>query len=146
MVLGTEPREDLQALTALIESGKINPVIDRSYPLSEAAGRHPASAHRCPRKARHHRLTRATNRGTANRKETPRPTTPRRPTGTRHSCNWHASQVDHAAQTGRQPGNYYRTTARIVGVLYLAGMVVGIGGNILIQSILTAPDSCRRSP
>jgi hypothetical protein len=27
-----------------------------------------------------------------------------------------------------------------VGVLYLAGMVVGIGGNILIQSILTAPD------
>jgi hypothetical protein len=34
----------------------------------------------------------------------------------------------------------FRTTARIVGVLYLAGMVVGIGGNILIQSILTAPD------
>jgi hypothetical protein len=31
-------------------------------------------------------------------------------------------------------------TARIVGVLYLAGMVVGIGGNIMIQSILTAPD------
>lgn len=35
---------------------------------------------------------------------------------------------------------YYRRTARIVGVLYLAGMVVGIGGNIVIQSILTAPD------
>jgi hypothetical protein len=26
------------------------------------------------------------------------------------------------------------------GVVYLAGMVVGIGGNILIQSIPTAPD------
>lgn len=34
----------------------------------------------------------------------------------------------------------FRTTARIVGVLYLAGMVVGIGGNALIQSILGAPD------
>jgi uncharacterized membrane protein len=36
--------------------------------------------------------------------------------------------------------NNYRTTARIVGVLYLAGMVVGIGGNLFIQSILGAPD------
>jgi hypothetical protein len=34
----------------------------------------------------------------------------------------------------------YRTTARIVGGLYLGGMVVGIGGNGLIQSILSAPD------
>lgn len=33
-----------------------------------------------------------------------------------------------------------RTTARIIGVLYLAGMVIGIGGNVLIQSILTAED------
>ena len=41
---------------------------------------------------------------------------------------------------GRSALRPYRTTARIVGVLYLAGMVVGIGGNILIQSILTAPD------
>ena len=30
-------------------------------------------------------------------------------------------------------------TARIIGVLYLAGMAVGIPGNILIQSTLTAP-------
>ncbi len=37
MVLGTTTATDLQALTALIDSGKINPVIDRSYPLSEAA-------------------------------------------------------------------------------------------------------------
>jgi hypothetical protein len=36
--------------------------------------------------------------------------------------------------------NNFRTTARIVGVLYLAGMVVGIGGNIFIQSILGGPD------
>jgi hypothetical protein len=36
--------------------------------------------------------------------------------------------------------NTYRTTARIVGAMYLAGFVVGIGGNILIQSVLGAPD------
>jgi len=36
--------------------------------------------------------------------------------------------------------NSYRTTARIVGVLFLAGMVIGVAGNILIQSILGAPD------
>jgi uncharacterized membrane protein len=36
--------------------------------------------------------------------------------------------------------NNYRATARIIGVLYLAGMVVGIGGNLFIQSILGAPD------
>jgi hypothetical protein len=32
-----------------------------------------------------------------------------------------------------------RSAARIVGALYIAGMVIGIGGNLLIQSILTAP-------
>jgi hypothetical protein len=36
--------------------------------------------------------------------------------------------------------NTYRTTARIVGAMYLAGMVVGIGGIVLFQSILSAPD------
>ena len=36
--------------------------------------------------------------------------------------------------------NTYRTTARIVGAMYLAGFVVGIGGSVLIQSILGAPD------
>ncbi len=36
--------------------------------------------------------------------------------------------------------NTYRTTARIVGALYLAGLVIGIGGFVLIQSILGAPD------
>jgi hypothetical protein len=36
--------------------------------------------------------------------------------------------------------NNYRSTAKVVGIIYLAGMVIGIGGNILIQSILGAPD------
>src|SRR5215212_5548889 len=36
--------------------------------------------------------------------------------------------------------NTYRTTARIVGAMYLAGFVVGIGGSVLIESILGAPD------
>ncbi|MSP14035.1 MAG: DUF4386 domain-containing protein [Chloroflexi bacterium] len=36
--------------------------------------------------------------------------------------------------------NTYRTTATVVGVVYLAGFVVGIGGNGLIQSILGAPN------
>lgn len=36
--------------------------------------------------------------------------------------------------------NAFRTTARIVGVIYIAGMVIGIGGNILIQSVLGAPE------
>jgi Domain of unknown function (DUF4386) len=34
----------------------------------------------------------------------------------------------------------YRKTAIIVGVVYLLGMVVGIGGNALVQSILAVPD------
>ena len=34
----------------------------------------------------------------------------------------------------------YRKTATTVGVIYLMGMVVGIGGNILVQSILGVPD------
>ena len=36
--------------------------------------------------------------------------------------------------------NRFRTTAKIVGVVYLSGFVVGIVGNTLIQSILSAPD------
>src|SRR5687768_16135030 len=34
----------------------------------------------------------------------------------------------------------YRKTAVLVGALFLGGMVVGIGGNVLIQPILGAPD------
>ncbi len=36
--------------------------------------------------------------------------------------------------------NTYKWTARIVGAIYLGGMVVGMGGNIMIQSLLTTPD------
>jgi len=36
--------------------------------------------------------------------------------------------------------NTYRTTARVVGVVYLVGFVVGIGGEALFQSILGAPN------
>jgi hypothetical protein len=36
--------------------------------------------------------------------------------------------------------NTYRTTARVVGVVYLAGFVVGIAGEALFQSILGAPN------
>jgi len=34
----------------------------------------------------------------------------------------------------------YKTTARVVGIVYLAGFVVGLTGNGLIQSILGAPN------
>ena len=36
--------------------------------------------------------------------------------------------------------NTYRTTARIVGIIYLAGFVVGLSGQVLIQSVLAIPD------
>ncbi len=34
----------------------------------------------------------------------------------------------------------FRKTARVVGVVYLAGFVVGIAGNLLIQSVLGGPN------
>lgn len=40
----------------------------------------------------------------------------------------------------------YRTTAKIVGAMYLAGFVVGIGGMVLIQAILGAPDHLATLP
>src|SRR5512143_4141954 len=42
--------------------------------------------------------------------------------------------------TTNQAINTYRSTARAVGVLFIAGMVIGVVGNMLIQSILAAPD------
>src|SRR5215210_5575091 len=49
---------------------------------------------------------------------------------------------EHIYEQTEQGGqmNTYRTTARIVGAMYLAGFVVGITGIVLIQSILGAPD------
>lgn len=48
--------------------------------------------------------------------------------------------------TINQKTNTYRTTARIVGAMYLAGFVVGITGIVLIQSILGAPDHLATLP
>jgi hypothetical protein len=45
-----------------------------------------------------------------------------------------------ATLQGRRGPNFYRTTARVVGVMYIAGFVVGIGGDTLIQSVLGAPN------
>ena len=36
--------------------------------------------------------------------------------------------------------NSYRITARIVGIIYILGFVVGIGGEMLIKSVLNKPD------
>lgn len=41
---------------------------------------------------------------------------------------------------GRSGSPTYRTTARVVGGVYIAGFIVGIVGNGLSQSILNAPD------
>jgi Domain of unknown function (DUF4386) len=42
--------------------------------------------------------------------------------------------------TTKSAMNHYRTTAIVVGVIYLAGFVVGIGGETLSQSVLSAPN------
>src|SRR5437667_8668654 len=51
-----------------------------------------------------------------------------------------------ATSQGRHGPDAYRTTARVVGVLYLAGMVVYIEGNVVVQSILGAPDHLATVP
>lgn len=47
---------------------------------------------------------------------------------------------------GRRGPDTYRATARAVGVLFLAGMVVGIGGNSVVLSIVGAPDHLATVP
>ena len=42
--------------------------------------------------------------------------------------------------TTKEVTNQYRTTARVVGAVYLMGFVVGLGGEALIQSVLSAPN------
>jgi hypothetical protein len=49
-------------------------------------------------------------------------------------------QIRRKTMTTKENMNTYRTTARVVGVVYLAGFVVGIVGIGLFQSILGAPD------
>jgi hypothetical protein len=45
-----------------------------------------------------------------------------------------------ATMPDRLSRNNYRTTARVVGVIYLVGMLVGIPANLFILSILDGPD------
>jgi NADPH:quinone reductase-like Zn-dependent oxidoreductase len=35
--ISTQPRDDLEALRELLEAGKVPPVVDRTFPLSEVA-------------------------------------------------------------------------------------------------------------
>jgi hypothetical protein len=51
-----------------------------------------------------------------------------------------------ATLQGRYGSDSYRMTARIVGVLFLAGMTVYVTGNLLAQSILAAPDHLSTVP
>lgn len=52
----------------------------------------------------------------------------------------HENEIQ-ATSPNRYDARYYRTTARAVGVLFLAGMVVYLVGNlVLVEPILTRPD------
>jgi Domain of unknown function (DUF4386) len=50
------------------------------------------------------------------------------------------NQMMQATVHDRDAPHSYRKTAIAIGVIYLAGMVVGMGGNVLIQSILGVSD------
>ena len=50
-----------------------------------------------------------------------------------------ATLRDRYGPSQSSPSSPFRTTARVVGVIYLAGFVVGLVGNGLAQSILGAP-------
>ena len=63
----------------------------------------------------------------------------------RHRRTRNTTDVDQTTRTftparGESTVNAHRTTAKVVGALYLVGMVVGIGGLVLIQSVLSSPD------
>ena len=49
-------------------------------------------------------------------------------------------QQPQATLPDRSSPNAFRTTARVIGVIYLAGMLIGIPANLLVLSILTGPD------
>jgi hypothetical protein len=55
------------------------------------------------------------------------------------------NQLQTTVQNRHGPDSY-RMTARVVGVVYLAGFVVGIGGDILIRSILDVPNRLSTVP
>src|SRR5438105_9920234 len=58
--------------------------------------------------------------------------------GASHHRKQSNRQTGENTMTTKETMNTYRTTARVVGVMYLAGFVVGIVGIGLIQSILGA--------
>jgi NADPH:quinone reductase-like Zn-dependent oxidoreductase len=39
-LIGTEPAADLEHLRSLIEAGTVTPVLDRTFPLAQAAAAH----------------------------------------------------------------------------------------------------------
>lgn len=49
-------------------------------------------------------------------------------------------QDDHEPGTPRADRRPFRPTARAVGVIYLAGMALGVMGNLMVLSVLGAPD------
>jgi hypothetical protein len=51
-----------------------------------------------------------------------------------------------SSKPNKEGTNTYRTTARIVGAMYLAGFAVGITGIVLIGSILSGPDHLATLP
>jgi hypothetical protein len=57
-----------------------------------------------------------------------------------------AENQTHAGPQSRAIPAAHRTTARIVGAMYLAGFVVGIGGEVLIQSVLGSPNHLATAP
>src|SRR5687768_12532354 len=56
------------------------------------------------------------------------------------TCHYRKQSTRGTTMTSNGVMHTFRTTARVVGAVYLAGFVVGIGGEILIQSILGAPN------
>jgi hypothetical protein len=58
MLASKEKGEDLFVLKDLIEHGKVTPVIDATYALSEARGHSSSGRGTRPRKSRHHRVRR----------------------------------------------------------------------------------------
>lgn len=49
-------------------------------------------------------------------------------------------QQPQATLSDRSSPKTFRTTARVVGMIYLAGMLIGIPANLLVLSILSGPD------
>ena len=60
-------------------------------------------------------------------------------TGKRHQGE-QTMTINTETHQGRVGRDFYRMTARVVGLVYLAGFVVGIGGEMLFKPLFGAPD------